>query len=60
MRYAIELREYSEDGEDYSENHYEFETIEECKKFFRENSSKVHSVLDYEDRDYNPRNIFFR
>jgi len=26
MRYSVELRQYSEDGDDYSEDYYEFET----------------------------------
>ena len=26
MRYMVELRSYSEDGDDYSEDHYAFET----------------------------------
>lgn len=57
MRYSVELRQYSEDGDDYSEDYYAFETRREAIEFASENKSKVHSVLDYEDRDYNPVNI---
>ena len=37
MRYMVELRSYSEDGDDYSEDHYAFETREDegelmCRK----------------------------
>ena len=57
MRYSVELRKYSEDGDDYSEDHYEFETRSEAITFASENRGQVHSVLDYEDRDYNPKHI---
>ena len=57
MRYSVELRQYSEDGDDYSEDHYEFETRSEAITFASENRSQVYSVLDYEDRDYNPKYI---
>lgn len=56
MRYMVELRSYSEDG-DYSEDHYAFETREECIKFAAKNKSQVYSVHDYQDRDYDPVNI---
>ena len=59
MRYSIELRSYSEDGEDYSEDYYEFETREECRAFYKANRSQVHSVLDYQGRDHNPVHINF-
>lgn len=57
MRYMVELRSYSEDGDDYSEDHYDFETREECIKFAKQNRSQVHSVHDYQDRDCDPVNI---
>jgi hypothetical protein len=57
MRYSVELRTHSEDGDDYSEDHYEFETRAEAITFASENRGQVHSVLDYEDRDYNPKHI---
>jgi hypothetical protein len=57
MRYMVELRSYSEDGDDYSEDHYAFETREECIKFASKNRSEVHSVHDYQDRDHDPINI---
>ena len=52
MRYSVELRRYTEDGDDYIEDHYDFETKEECIKFAIRNANQVHSVLDYEDRDH--------
>ena len=54
MRYSVELRKYTEDGEDYIEDHYEFSTKTECIKFAIKNANNVYSVLDYQDRDYNP------
>tara|TARA_R110000765_G_scaffold348437_1_gene438546 strand:- start:90 stop:269 length:180 start_codon:yes stop_codon:yes gene_type:complete len=57
MRYSVELREYFENGEDYVEKHYDFETIEETIVFASKNGNQVHSVLDYEDRDHNPKYI---
>jgi hypothetical protein len=57
MRYSVELRRYTEDGDDYIEDHYDFETKEECIKFATRNANQVHSVLDYEDRDHNPKYI---
>lgn len=56
MRYSVELREHTEDG-DYIENHYDFETRTEAMEFARKNAGDVHSVLDYEGRDYNPIDI---
>ena len=35
----------------------DFETKEECIKFAIRNANQVHSVLDYEDRDHNPKYI---
>jgi len=56
MRYSVELRQHDEYG-DYTENHYEFETRQEAMEFARKNAGDVHSVLDYEDRDYDPIDI---
>jgi hypothetical protein len=58
-RYSIELRVYSEDGDSYSGGYYDFDTIEQCRAFCKQNRSQVHSVLDYEDRDGNPRYFSF-
>ena len=58
-RYSIELRFYSEDGEDYSEDHYDFDTVDQCRAFCKQNRSQVHSVLDYEAKDCDPRYISF-
>ena len=59
MRYSVELRQYSEDGDDYSEEHYDFETIEETIVFASKNGNQVHSVLDYGSggKTYNPKYI---
>ena len=56
MRYHVELRRHDEEG-DYSEDHYAFHTREECVTFAKKNSFNVHSVHDYEDRDYDPINL---
>ncbi len=53
MRYSVELREHTEDG-DYIENHYDFETRTEAMECAYKYAGDVHSVLDYEDRDYDP------
>tara|TARA_R110002050_G_C8775651_1_gene500808 strand:- start:395 stop:577 length:183 start_codon:yes stop_codon:yes gene_type:complete len=58
-RYSIELRVYSEDGDDYSEDYYDFDTREECRAFWKANRSQVHNVLDYQDRDHDPIHIHF-
>ena len=58
MRYSVELRRRTEQG-DYIENHYTFDTKEECIRFAIINANHVHSVLDYEDRDYNPIDLSF-
>ena len=59
MRYLVELRQYSEDGDDYSEDHYGFETRAEAITFASKNRSKIYSVLDYgsEGKDYDPKHI---
>jgi hypothetical protein len=59
MRYSVELRRYSEDGDDYSEAHYEFETRAEAITFASKNFKTYHSVLDYgsEGKTYDPKNI---
>lgn len=56
MRYSVELRHHDEYG-DYTENHYDFETRQEAMEFAYKYAGDVHSVLDYEDRDYDPIDI---
>jgi len=48
-QYNVEVREPLQDGDDYSEEDYEFDTPEEVKKFIKGLSSNesVHSVLYY-------------
>ena len=57
MRYSVELRTHSEDGDDYSEDHYDFDTREDAIQFASKYRGEVYSVLDYEDRDYDPTDI---
>jgi len=52
-RYSVELRRHTEDG-DYSEDHYMFETKQECIEFANHYKKYVYAVQDYEDRDYDP------
>ena len=59
-RYSIELRTYSDDGDDYSEDYYDFDTREDCRAFYKANRSQVHNVLDYgESGQDEPRHINF-
>jgi|TARA_R110000850_G_scaffold13072_2_gene42874 hypothetical protein len=59
MRYSVELRRYSDDGDDYSEDYYEFEERDEAIRFAKKNRNEVHSVLDYgsEGKTYDPKYI---
>ena len=57
-RYSVELRRHTEDG-DYSEDHYMFETKQECIDFANHYKKYVYAVQDYEDRDYDPIDISF-
>lgn len=58
--YSVETRIHSDDG-DYSEEHYDFDEIEEVKNFIKndlEDDERVHSVLEYADgQNSNPRDI---
>jgi len=60
MRYSVELRSYTECGDDYIEEHYSFDTRTEAIMFARVNRSKVYSVQDYQDRDYDPVDISWK
>ena len=57
MRYSVELRKFTEDGDDYIEEHYEFETRDRAMEFARLNRRYLYSVLYYQDRTYNPKDI---
>lgn len=60
-KYSVEVREPLRGGDDYSENHFEFDTPEEVKKFLKEDMHEdehLHSVLLYEDgKDYDPKDV---
>jgi len=57
--FSVELREPSEDGDDYSENHYDFETKAEAMKFANKHAGQVHSVLHYEEgQNSDPRDLW--
>ena len=48
--YSVEVREATKGGDDYQEEHYDFDTPEEVKKFIKNDLSedeRVHSVLFY-------------
>jgi len=49
-QYSVEVREATRGGDDYTENHYDFDTPEEVRKFIKNDLSedeRVHSVLFY-------------
>jgi hypothetical protein len=56
MRYSVELRPHDDEGA-YIEEHFDFETKAEAMKFAADNYEHLYSVLDYEDRDYDPIDI---
>ena len=56
MRYHVELRKYIED--DYIEDNFAFETKSEALTFAKANKTAVYSIHDYEDRDYDPKNLY--
>ncbi len=49
ISYSVELRVHTEDGSDYSENHFDFETKAEAFKFADENQGDLHSIIEYKD-----------
>jgi len=59
MRYSVELREHTESG-DYTEEHYDFETERQALTFARINMRDLHSVLDYGEEEYDPKDITHR
>lgn len=56
MRYSVELRPHDDEGA-YIEEHFEFETRSEAMSFAMDHYRNLYSVLDYEDRDYDPIDI---
>jgi len=58
MNYSVELRKFTEDGDDYIEEHYEFETRARAMEFGRINRRYLYSILEYTDgKNYNPKDI---
>ena len=58
MTYSVELRKYTEDGDDYIEEHYEFESHARAMEFARLNKKNLYSILEYTDgKDYDPKDI---
>ena len=57
-KYCIELREYTESG-DYIENDYWFsgKQRKEAFQFAVDNKKNLHMFLDYQDRDYDPKDL---
>ena len=59
--YSVEVREATSDGDDYTENHYDFDTAEEVRDFIKNEMSEdesVHSVLFYRaGTDSNPKDV---
>jgi len=59
--FSVEVREATRGGDDYTENDYDFDTIEEVRDFIKNELSEgehVHSVLKYADgQTSNPKDI---
>jgi len=48
--YSVEVREATRGGDDYTENHYDFDTADEVRNFIKNEmheDESVHSVLLY-------------
>lgn len=60
-KYSVEVREATSGGNDYTENHIDFDTKEEVREFIKHDmyeDEHVHSVLEYADGETNnPRDI---
>ena len=58
--YSVETRRHFDDG-DYTEEHYDFDTIDEVRNFIKhemDEDESVHSVLEYADgQTSNPKDI---
>jgi hypothetical protein len=57
MQYSVELREHTESGDDYTEEHYDFDTKSEAVAFARKYIGELHSILDYGEKNCNPKDI---
>jgi hypothetical protein len=60
MTYSVEVRESTRGGDDYTEDHYDFDTPEEVRAFIKGLSKRegVHSVLRYADgQTSNPKDV---
>ncbi len=57
MQYSVELREHTESGDDYTEEHYDFDTKSEAVAFARKHIGQLFSILDYQGRNCNPKDI---
>jgi tRNA A-37 threonylcarbamoyl transferase component Bud32 len=60
MTYSVETREATRGGDDYTENHEDFNTPEEVRKYIGKlhEDEHVHSVLLYADgQTSNPRDV---
>ena len=58
--YSVEVREATRGGDDYTEEHSDFDTIEETQKFINNThrDEHIHSVLYYADgQTSNPRDV---
>jgi hypothetical protein len=52
MTYSVEVREATRGGDDYTEDHHDFETPEEVRAFIKKGlrgNEYVYSVLRYSD-----------
>ena len=55
----VELRVHTEDGDDYSEEDFQFDSREEAMKFANDNAGDVHDVLFYAaGTNSNPKSIW--
>lgn len=59
--YSVEVRESTRGGDDYTENHYDFDTPEEVKAFIKNDlheDERIHSVLYYPNGSTsNPKDV---
>lgn len=60
-QYSVEVREATRGGDDYTENHIDFDTPEEVRDFIKNDLSegeRVHSVLFYRaGTSSNPKDV---
>ena len=59
--YSVEVREATRGGDDYTENHHDFDTPDEVRNFINNDMHEdehVHSVLKYADgQNYDPKDV---